>query len=98
MELTPNELIKQSVDGQNFTRRTQIMQAMKELFRHAIQQIMESELDVELGYEKSERMSESENDNLSKNFPRCQKIIRVLYLLYRLCGKGYENSLYQIFL
>ena len=44
------------------------MQAMKELFRDAIQQVMESELDVELGYEKSERMSDSENDNLSKNY------------------------------
>ena len=68
MELTPKELMKQYVDSQNFTSTTQIMQAMKELFRDAIQQVMESELDVELGYEKSERMSDSENDNLSKNY------------------------------
>lgn len=68
MELTPKELMKQYVDSQNFTSTTQIMQAMKELFRDAIQQVMESELDVELGYEKSERMSDSENDNLLKNY------------------------------
>ena len=68
MELTPKELMKHYVDSQNFTSTTQIMQAMKELFRDAIQQVMESELDVELGYEKSERMSDSENDNLSKNY------------------------------
>ena len=68
MELTPKELMKQYIDSQNFTSTTQIMQAMKELFRDAIQQVMESELDVELGYEKSERMSDSENDNLSKNY------------------------------
>ena len=68
MELTPKELMKQYVDSQNFTSTTQIMQAMKELFRDAIQQVMESELDVELGYEKSERMSDSENNNLSKNY------------------------------
>lgn len=68
MELTPKELMKQYVDSQNFTSTTQIMQAMKELFRDAIQQVMESELDVELGYEKSERMSDFENDNLSKNY------------------------------
>ena len=68
MELTPKELMKQYVDSQNFTSTTQIMLAMKELFRDAIQQVMESELDVELGYEKSERMSDSENDNLSKNY------------------------------
>ena len=68
MELTPKKLMKQYVDSQNFTSTTQIMQAMKELFRDAIQQVMESELDVELGYEKSERMSDYENDNLSKNY------------------------------
>lgn len=68
MELTPKELMKQYVDSQNFTSTTEIMQAMKDLFRDAIQQVMESELDVELGYEKSKRMSESEKDNLSKNY------------------------------
>ena len=41
---------------------------MKELFRDEIQQVMESELDVELGYKKSKRMSDFENDNLSKNY------------------------------
>ena len=68
MELTPKELMKQYVDSQNFTSTTEIMQAMKDLFRDAIQQVMESELDVELGYEKSERMSGSESANLSKNY------------------------------
>ena len=68
MELTPKELMKQYVDSQKFTSTTEIMQAMKDLFRDAIQQVMESELDVDLGYEKSERMSDSENDNLSKNY------------------------------
>ena len=68
MELTPKELMKQYVDRQKFTSTTEIMQAMKDLFRDAIQQVMESELDVELGYEKSERMSDSESANLSKNY------------------------------
>ena len=68
MELTPKELLKQFVDSQNFTSTTEIMKAMKDLFRDAIQQVMESELDVELGYQKSERMSDFENDNLSKNY------------------------------
>lgn len=68
MELTPKELMKQYVDSQNFTSTAEIMQAMKELFRDAIEQVMESELDVELGYEKSERMSVSDSDNLSKNY------------------------------
>ena len=68
MELTPKELMKQYVDSQNFTSTTEIMQAMKDLFRDAIQQVMESELAVELGYEKSERMSDSESAILSKNY------------------------------
>ena len=68
MELTPKELMKQYVDSQNFTSTTQIMQAMKELFRDAIQQVMESELDVDLGYEKSERMSNDECSKKSKNY------------------------------
>ena len=68
MELTPKELMKQYVDSQNFTSTTEIIQAMKDLFRDAIQQVMESELDVELGYEKSERMSDSESAILSKNY------------------------------
>ena len=68
MELTPKELMKQYVDSQNFTSTTEIMQAMKDLFRDVIQQVMESELDVELGYEKSERMSDSESAILSKNY------------------------------
>ena len=93
MELTPQELMKQYVDSQNFTSTTQIMQAMKELFRDVIQQVMESELDVELGYEKSERMSDSENDNLLRNYRnvrRCafQKFIYSLTLItYQHCNK-----------
>ena len=49
MELTPKELMKQYVDSQKFTGTTEIMQAMKEMFRDVIQQVMESELDVEIG-------------------------------------------------
>jgi putative transposase len=68
MELTPKELMKQYVDNQNFSSTTEIMEAMKDLFRDALQQVMESELDNELGYEKSERMSENDEGNLSKNY------------------------------
>lgn len=64
MELTPKEMMKQYVDSQNFTSTTEIMVAMKDMFRDALQQVMESELDVELGYEKSERMSENDDDKL----------------------------------
>jgi len=65
---TPAELMKAYVDSQNFTSTTDIMIAMKEMFRDALQQVMESELDMELGYEKSERMSENDGEILSKNY------------------------------
>jgi transposase-like protein len=68
MELAPKEMMKKYVDSQKFRSTTEIMGAMKEMFRDALQQVMESELDMELGYEKSERVSETDGDNLSKNY------------------------------
>ena len=56
MESTPKEMLKAYVDSQKFSSTTEIMDAMKEMFRDVLQQVMESELDTELGYEKSQRM------------------------------------------
>ena len=53
MELTSKKLMKQYVDSQNFRSTTEIMQAMKDMFRDALQQVIGSEFDVELGYEKN---------------------------------------------
>ena len=52
MEKTPKELLKAYVDSQKFNSTTEIMDAMKEMFRDVLQQVMERELDTELGYEK----------------------------------------------
>ncbi|MFA7078832.1 MAG: transposase [Syntrophomonas sp.] len=38
------------------------------MFRDVIQQVMESELDQELGYEKSERVSNAEDALVLKNY------------------------------
>ena len=43
------------MDSQHFSSTTEIMDAMKEMFRDDLQQVMESELDTELRYEKSQR-------------------------------------------
>ena len=59
MEKTPKEMLKAYVDSQKFNSTTEIMDAMKEMFRDVLQQVMESELDAELGYEKSQRMSDT---------------------------------------
>ena len=68
MNSAPAELLKSYVQSQRFTSTTEVMQAMKDMFRDVIQQVMESELEQELGYEKSERVSNPDDDNVSKNY------------------------------
>jgi transposase-like protein len=68
MNSTPAELLKSYVQSQQFTSTTDIMEAMKEMFRDVIQQVMETELSEELGFEKSERVSKTEAEVLSKNY------------------------------
>lgn len=46
----------------------QIMDGMKEMFRDVLQQLMESELDTELGYAKSQRVSNSAVENKPRNY------------------------------
>ncbi len=68
MEKTPKELMKAYVDSQKFSSTTEIMNAMKEMFRDVLQQVMESELEAELGYEKSQRTSETVVENKGRNY------------------------------
>ena len=68
MEKTPQEMLKAYVDSQKFSSTTEIMNAMKEMFRDVLQQVMESELDTELGYEKSQRTSDSGEENKGRNY------------------------------
>ena len=44
------------------------MAAMKDMFKDVLQEVMECELSEELGYEKSERLSEVDCNNKSKNY------------------------------
>ncbi len=68
MGKTPKEMLKAYVDSQKFNSTTEIMDAMKEMFRDVLQQVMESELDTELGYEKSQRTSETAVENKPRNY------------------------------
>lgn len=68
MEKTPYELLKAYVDSQQFNSTTEIMTAMKEMFRDVLQQVMESELEAQLGYEKSQRQSESAVETRKRNY------------------------------
>jgi transposase-like protein len=68
MEKTPAELLREYVNSQKFTSTSEIMEAMKDMFRDVLQQVMECELEEKLGYEKSERLSSDGEKGLSKNY------------------------------
>lgn len=51
MQSAPQELLKQYAQSQHFTSTADIMEAMKEMFRDVIQQVMEVEMDEELDRE-----------------------------------------------
>ncbi len=53
---------------QHFTSTTDIMNSMKELFSDVLQTVMEAELEEKLGYEKSERVSNTDENAMSKNY------------------------------
>ena len=63
----PQELLKQYVQSQNFTSTADIMAALKEMFRDVIQQVMEVEMDEELGRERCQR-AESEAPNYRNGY------------------------------
>ena len=68
MEKAPAEMMREFVRSQNFTSTDEIMEAMKNMFKDILQEGMECELTDELVYEKSERTSNDECSNKSKNF------------------------------
>ena len=68
MEKTSKELLKEFVNSQTFTSTTDIMNSIKELFSDVLQQVMEAELDEKLGYEKSERIANDEENGCRKNY------------------------------
>lgn len=68
MENTAREMMRNYVKSQKFSSTAEIMEAMKDMFRDALQQVMECELEEQLGYEKSERVSESGENAVSKNY------------------------------
>ena len=61
MKSAPQDLLKEYVKSQQFTSTADIMQAMKEMFRDVIQQVMEVEMDEELGRERCQRSEEVES-------------------------------------
>ena len=68
MSTTPEQLLREYVNSQTFSSTTEVMNAMKSMFGEVLQQVMESELDEKLGYEKSNRMPNDVENEMSKNY------------------------------
>ena len=66
MQSAPKNLLKEYVKNQQFSSTADIMQAMKEMFRDVIEQVMEVEMDDELGRERCQRSDEAEGQ--AKNY------------------------------
>ena len=67
MQPVPQDLLKEYVQSLHFTSTADIMQAMKEMFRDVIQQVMEIEMDEQLGYERGQRSVPTEGEQ-AKNY------------------------------
>ena len=72
----PQELLKQYVQSQHFTSTADIMAAMKEMFRDVIQQVMEVEMDEELGRERCQRAADPENTTPNYRNGYSQKTVK----------------------
>ena len=66
MQSTPRDLLKEYVQSQQFTSTAEIMQAMKEMFRDVLEQVMEVEMDDELGRERCQRSEDA--DGQARNY------------------------------
>ena len=60
MQSAPKDLLKEYVHRQQFSSTAEILQAMKEMFRDVIEQVMEVEMDDELGRQRCQRSEEPE--------------------------------------
>lgn len=68
MGMIPKETIREFIREQNFTNTTDIMEAIKDMFRDVLQEVMEAELDTELGYDRQARRIDSKSEDVSKNY------------------------------
>lgn len=54
----PKELIKELVREKRFTSTNQIMETIKEMFSDVLEEVLQCEIDEQLGYEKHQRRSD----------------------------------------
>ena len=61
----PKELIKEYVKSEKFTNTTDIMESIKSMFADVLNEVLQCEMDEQLGYDKHER---TESDDTKKNY------------------------------
>ena len=61
----PKEIIKEYVKSENFTNTTDIMESIKSMFSDVLNEVLQCEMDEQLGYDKHER---TESDDSKKNY------------------------------
>jgi transposase-like protein len=66
--MIPKEVIRALVKEQNFNNTTEVMEAIKDMFKEVLQEVMEAELDTELGYDKQQIRSNDDDIEVSKNY------------------------------
>ena len=63
----PKELIKEYVKSEKFTNTTDIMESIKSMFADALNEVLQCEIDEQLGYDKHERTESGEEKKNYKN-------------------------------
>ena len=59
----PKELIKEYVKSEKFTNTTDIMDSIKSMFADVLNEVLQCELDEQLGYDKHARTESGEKKN-----------------------------------
>jgi transposase-like protein len=63
----PKELIKEYVKSENFTNTTDIMESIKTMFADVLNEVLQCELDEQLGYDKHTRTESNEEKKNYRN-------------------------------
>ena len=63
----PKELIKEYVKSEKFTNTTDIMESIKSMFADVLNEVLQCEMDEQLGYDKHERTESSEEKKNYRN-------------------------------
>lgn len=68
MSTIPREAIREFIKQGNFKTSEELLEGIKDLFRDALQEVMEGELDAVLGYDKQERRAAVEGSEEPRNY------------------------------